>query len=74
MSELGTKIGSLFFDVSASLVGLGDTVQQGLVDSITARTALVGGLLEGIGKKLFVRFTLPLAAAVAANVTTVSQK
>ncbi len=66
--DLGTRLGSAHFDVVPNLLGFGDSLTAGISNAFTARAAVLGDVMERAGKALFVRFTLPLAVATAANI------
>lgn len=64
---IGTKIGSAYFEVLASTIGFGDSLEAGVTNAITARAFVLGDAMERLGKALFFRFTLPFAVGASAN-------
>ena len=66
--NLGTKLGSAFIEVSANLVGFGAGLSSDITNSLLSQQFVVAQALEGFGKAVFSKFSLPLIAATTANI------
>jgi TP901 family phage tail tape measure protein len=67
-SPAGSKLATAFIEVGANFGDFGKALEQGVGNAITSTGAALGAAMEGFGKELFKRFTIPFAIAAAANI------
>lgn len=61
-------VGSLGVKIFPELGQFGEQLTAGIVNATTARAVFIGQAMEELGRKVFTRFTVPLAVATAANI------
>ena len=73
MALLGNKIGDAFIEVGASFAGFGKNLGSEVTRSLISQTSVVGTALEGFGRAVFAKFSVPLIAATTANLAQFQQ-
>ncbi len=61
-------IGSLGGNIFPNLAGIEEDLASGIVNATTAKAVFIGNAMEELGRKVFAKFTVPLAIATAANI------